>query len=175
VDHYLRTVIKLQYYPADDMDLDDGYTFAYVIVHRLSPATLYYSLRTDLRSGAMALKSVKAKGRLKKLKEFFNNNKRELNADTEMASLNVIFSFLFDGGKGDLESWLEIACIYVETLIKQYGDPMQALQRCTKKDNFLVKITIWFDTLASITTLRGPRLLNVIRQLYSPLPRRRWR
>jgi C6 transcription factor Pro1 len=171
VAHYLRTVVKLQYLLADDMDLE-------IITRDIHSHMSLYADSARLLSfihceriydpKAMALKNGTAKGRLEKLEEFLKNNEREINEDAAMASLNVISSFLFDGGKGDWESWLEIACIYVENLVKQYGDPMQALQRCTKRENFLVKTTIWFDTLASITTLRDPRLLHVIRQLYSP-------
>jgi C6 transcription factor Pro1 len=171
VDHYLRTVVKLQYLLADDMDLE-------IITRDIHSHMSLYADAARLLSSihceriydpkAMALKNGTAKGRLEKLEEFLRNNEREINEDAAMASLNVVSSFLFDGGKGDWESWLEIACIYVENLITQYGDPVQALQLCNKKDNFLVKTTIWFDTLASISTMRGPRLLSVIRQLYSP-------
>jgi len=43
-----------------------------------------------------------------------------------------------------------------------------ALDACNPKDEFIVKTTIWFDVIGSITMQEQPRLLCAIRELFDP-------
>lgn len=85
-----------------------------------------------------------------------------------MASLHLISSFLFDGGGGEWEEWLNVACSYCEQLLSRYSGIVDTLCNCNPQERFLLKTTIWFDVLASVTTLQSPRLLLHIRELCGP-------
>ena len=92
-------------------------------------------------------------------------------ADDAMAALHVVSVFLFDGGQGAWRVFLNIASTYVMALLENtryHRNYTAALQACGPKDEFIVKTTIWFDVIGSITTQEQPRLLSAIRELFDP-------
>ncbi|TFK70316.1 hypothetical protein BDN72DRAFT_839172 [Pluteus cervinus] len=94
--------------------------------------------------------------------------------DSAMTSLHMVSAHLFEGGGGDWPDWLLVASQYVRFLLTQkrasgYGIKDSFL-RCSPKDNFVIKTTIWFDVLASLTTQRKPILLDLVRELFNPNP-----
>ncbi|KAF8813338.1 hypothetical protein BYT27DRAFT_7335008 [Phlegmacium glaucopus] len=92
-------------------------------------------------------------------------------ADDAMAALHVVSLFLFDGGQGAWNAFLSVASAYVMALLENpryHRNYAAALQACSPKEEFIVKTTIWFDVLGSITTQEQPRLLSAIRELFDP-------
>lgn len=88
--------------------------------------------------------------------------------DDAMAALHVVSSFLFDGGQGPWDQWLHLARVYVQGLFLKTGSPAYLLSQCNSKVAFVIKTTIWFDVLASVTTQDAPYLLSDIRDMFSP-------
>ena len=93
------------------------------------------------------------------------------NANDAMAALHVVSVFLFDGGQGAWSAFLDIASTYVMAVLENpryHRNYAAALQACNPKDEFIVKTTIWFDVIGSITMQEQPRLLYAIRELFDP-------
>ena len=93
------------------------------------------------------------------------------NANDAMAALHVVSVFLFDGGQGAWSAFLDIASTYVMAVLENpryHRNYAAALQACNRKDEFIVKTTIWFDVIGSITMQEQPRLLCAIRELFDP-------
>ncbi|KAK7463481.1 DNA-binding transcriptional regulator ume6 [Stygiomarasmius scandens] len=93
------------------------------------------------------------------------------NKDHAMTALHVISAFLFDGGQGDWETWMEIAIVYVRSILEnrfRFHDYRDALLTCSEEENFVIKTVFWFDVIAAVTTIRPPRLQDVITYIYSP-------
>jgi hypothetical protein len=87
------------------------------------------------------------------------------------AALQIISAFLFDGGTGyRWHRWLKIACSYADSVLldKKYTGPAEALIRADETVQFVVKTTMWFDVLASITLGVAPHFLKVFRDIFNP-------
>lgn len=86
-----------------------------------------------------------------------------------MTALLIISSVLFDGGIGHWHMWLPVAYAYVDSVFRQYSNPANALARVTdEKMSFIIKTTLWFDVIASVTTQEPPHYLTIIDELFSP-------
>lgn len=87
-----------------------------------------------------------------------------------MAGLHVVSSFLFSGGRGDWDAYLGVAVKYVQTVFEdqRYFGPADALKNCPETTRFIIKTTMWFDVLASITQMRVPRFLEIYRSVFGP-------
>ncbi|KZT41857.1 hypothetical protein SISSUDRAFT_209673 [Sistotremastrum suecicum HHB10207 ss-3] len=85
-----------------------------------------------------------------------------------MASLHVVSSFLFTGGRGPWPFFLTIAMNWVEAKLRdpRYTHLEDILYRASESESFIIRTTMWFDVWASITQIRQPRFLNVYRQLF---------
>ncbi|KAK0218390.1 fungal-specific transcription factor domain-containing protein [Armillaria nabsnona] len=94
------------------------------------------------------------------------NDPRSYDDDQAMASLTMISTLLFDGGRGDWQLWLNMVAKYAHIMLGT--SPQLALMRCNRKQAFLIKACIWFDVLASVTTQTEPSFLHVTRELFSP-------
>ncbi|KAH9856614.1 fungal-specific transcription factor domain-containing protein [Lenzites betulinus] len=96
-------------------------------------------------------------------------NKQALYSEGDaMAGLHIVSSFLFNGGRGNWEFWLGIASQYVQNMLNDprfYG-PEDALRKCPESTRFIIKTTMWFDVLASVTTQTVPRFLETYRALF---------
>lgn len=85
-----------------------------------------------------------------------------------MAGLLIVSTFLFSGGRGAWDVYLEIASQYVRNMLSNprfYG-PEDVLKSCSESTRFIIKTTMWFDVLASVTTLQVPRFLETYRMLF---------
>ncbi|TCD71987.1 hypothetical protein EIP91_000119 [Steccherinum ochraceum] len=85
-----------------------------------------------------------------------------------MAGLHVVSTFLFSGGRGSWDLFLDIAIKFVSDVLndpKFYG-PEDVLKKCSETTRFIIKTTMWFDVLASVTTQQIPRFLSVYRDLF---------
>ncbi|KAK1231705.1 hypothetical protein PQX77_005191 [Marasmius sp. AFHP31] len=85
-------------------------------------------------------------------------------------SLNVISLFLFDGGYGQWEEWLDLAVRQSQQILKagRFMSLKDALINCDGSEQFIVKTTIWFDVLASVTRMRPPSLFEAVKELFDP-------
>lgn len=90
--------------------------------------------------------------------------------DGVIAALNVISSFLFDGGTGPWKTWLGVANTSADGVLRnrKFHGARDALMRCEEQTSFLIRAAMWFDVLASITTQEEPHFLSVFREVFSP-------
>lgn len=101
----------------------------------------------------------------------YKKQQTKFTSDDAMTALHVVSLYLFDGGGGDWHIFLNLAITYVEQVLKNpafYENYPAALEAANSKDEFVVKTTIWFDVLASITSQQPPQLLQYIRELFKP-------
>ncbi|OAX42478.1 hypothetical protein K503DRAFT_766748 [Rhizopogon vinicolor AM-OR11-026] len=84
-----------------------------------------------------------------------------------LASLCMVSYFLFSGGQGQWQAFLDSACHYSLSLLQQmHTSPAMALMSCSDTVRFIIKTSMWFDVLASATLIRRPMFLEVLRELY---------
>jgi hypothetical protein len=87
-----------------------------------------------------------------------------------MAGLHVVSWVLSSGGRGQWQEFLHIACRYADGVLwhPEYRGPQDALMRCSPATRFIIKMSIWFDVLASATRVEVPNFLLVCRILFDP-------
>ncbi|KAG1835102.1 hypothetical protein EV424DRAFT_1582716 [Suillus variegatus] len=86
-----------------------------------------------------------------------------------LASLCMVSYFLFSGGQGQWQAFLDSACEFsIKVLQRKHHAPDWALSLCTDSMRFIIKTSMWYDVLASITLIRRPKFLDVLRSLYDP-------
>jgi len=86
-----------------------------------------------------------------------------------LASLCMVSYFLFSGGQGQWQAFLDSACRFsLDLLNGMHHSPAVALMSCSDTLRFIIKTSMWFDVLASATLIRRPMFLGVLRSLYSP-------
>ena len=87
-----------------------------------------------------------------------------------LAGLCIVSYFLFSGGKGQWQAFLDAVCTYALSVLNnpRYRGPSLALSDCSESLRFIIKTSIWFDVLASATLVRRPYFLDVIRDLFTP-------
>lgn len=171
---YVNNIVKIQYLLGDKLLLPEmiweavsRHTPSKEAVSLLSQA--YHSRRINRNS--YMLQDEMVKHRVSQLKEMLSAAENKFNTDDAMAALHVVSLYLFDGGQGRWDEFLNFACSYAIRLLEDphyFGNYPDALEASAQKDQFVIKTTIWFDVLASITTMRPPRLLKYIRQLFQP-------
>ncbi|PVF99775.1 hypothetical protein CPB86DRAFT_796347 [Serendipita vermifera] len=86
-----------------------------------------------------------------------------------MACLHVISAFLFSGGHGNWDQFLQIAAHWVWGRISDYsGDVGKALGEMNSMDKFIFRTTMWMDVFGSISLCRSPRFLGLYQTLFVP-------
>ena len=80
-----------------------------------------------------------------------------------MTDPNIAPSFLFSDGRGNWEVWLRIASQHVQHVLNdpRFCRPEEALQRCSESTGFIIKMTMWFNVLASAMTQQVPGFLQM--------------
>ncbi|KAG1870781.1 fungal-specific transcription factor domain-containing protein [Suillus subalutaceus] len=85
------------------------------------------------------------------------------------ASLCMVSYFLFSGGQRQWQAFLDSACEFsIKVLQRNHVSPDWALRSCSGSIRFILKTSMWFDVLASVTLIRRPKFLEVLRSLYGP-------
>ncbi|KAG7089436.1 hypothetical protein E1B28_011121 [Marasmius oreades] len=173
--HYRTVIIEKQYQLANDPimkvvleSVQSGTARSAAQLLALVHFERVTSAKRPYLEALPALKNLEISNRYKQLKEVLNKEHHDYN--DAVGALNVISAFLFDGGCGDWHEWLKIAVgqsreILSNTRFLSYKD---ALANCTGLEQFIVKTTIWFDVLASVTTMEPPALSDVIQDLFDP-------
>ncbi|KAH7882655.1 fungal-specific transcription factor domain-containing protein [Phlebopus sp. FC_14] len=74
---------------------------------------------------------------------------------------------LLSGGKGQWQTFLDAACEFCLSFFQSPapGHINATFRQCSEDLLFVVKTTIWFDILGSVTLVRAPRMLDIIRVL----------
>ncbi|KAJ3916068.1 fungal-specific transcription factor domain-containing protein [Lentinula edodes] len=173
-NHYMNTVAALQYQLADKYFLPQ--IFKNVIekegVARNAARILaLVHVQRSQAPMAQALEDVQTRKRYDELLQMFSFAKEQFDDDDALAALNIISTFLFDGGNGDWERWLHVASVYSNSILNdrsRFLDYRDALMNSTDKERFIIKTTFWFDVLASVTTMKKPNFVEVIHELYNP-------
>ncbi|KAG6813964.1 hypothetical protein H0H92_005219 [Tricholoma furcatifolium] len=168
LNHYREYVIQAQYLFAGQEARNIIYEVAVSHPCTRESASLLSSIHYQRFSNphTIAFDSEDTKSQLMKIDSLLNRD--NLSSGDAMAALHVVSSYLFDGGCGDWNRWIGISCNYVERIFSQYASPSEALLRCRPKDAFIIKTSIWFDVLASVTIQNQPRFLRPIRQMFGP-------
>ena len=167
VGDYIKNVIHLQYL------FGDG-TIQTIIIETVSherpraAASLLASVHNHrfYKPQQRALQNPDMRDRLKSLKPLLSSVSHR--AEDAVAALHVVSSILFDGGQGSWKKWLGVANRYVDGLFRWRDSPADVLIQSTPKDAFIIKTTIWFDVLASVTTQEVPHFLSAIRGMFGP-------
>ncbi|KAH9481306.1 ustiloxin B cluster transcription factor ustR [Psilocybe cubensis] len=177
--NYVDNVVKIQYLLGDRQILPNmiweainNHDDSKEAVTLLSKA--YYSRQLDPQVPVLSDREFEMP--ITTLKVSLASKKREtrFNSDDAMTALHVVSLYLFDGGGGDWLTFLNLAVSYTEHVLKSPANPAfldnypATLEAASAKDEFVVKTTIWFDVLASITTQKPPQLLSYIRELFRP-------
>lgn len=191
VRDYISNVIRIQYLLGDRNVLPNMiwesvqmHADSHEAVNLLAKA--YYGRKNDINFSVLQntefqitigslQQSLKQKGRLftadDAMKQSLKKQGWLFTADDAMAALHVVSLFLFEGGQGPWNEFLFFASTYVASVLYDptyRGGPPEALECASAKDQFVIKTTIWFDVLASITTRKPPLLLRYIRALFHP-------
>ncbi|KAJ7126774.1 fungal-specific transcription factor domain-containing protein [Mycena epipterygia] len=172
VTYYLGSVMDLQYLLADSTHIrkiiSPSVTNPGASREAARLLASIHAQRANYHSeNFIALQATETKSRYNELLEVLK--KPSYDEDDALAAISIISSFLFDGGAGAWQAWLELSYTYVDGIFRVSDrDPRDTLQHCSETTRFIIKTAIWFDVLAAITTQQSPRFLHYIRQLYSP-------
>lgn len=86
-----------------------------------------------------------------------------------MACLHVISAFLFSGGRGNWDQFLQIATEWVWAHISDNsGNVVAAISGMDSTSRFIFRTTMWMDVFGSISLCRTPRFINIYRTLFQP-------
>jgi len=171
--HYVDNVVKIQYLLGDKNVLPKmiwrsvkNHGESHEAVTLLSRA--YYGRQENPNFSVLAdISTISTIHTLKQSLSF----KSRFTADDAMAALHIVSLYLFAGGRGRWNTFLAFAVQYAKNVLdnpSSMGSCSAALEAANPKDEFIVKTTIWFDVLAAITLQQPPKLLNYIRELFSP-------
>ena len=165
LSHYFHNVLPIQYLLADSSITD----FMANLIHNSASAR-----DAACMLSALHLTTVRAVDQ-SAVTEFYQRVRstmlveRRYDEGDAMAGLHIVSSFLFSGGRGNWEVWLGIASQYAQNILNNpafYG-PEEALRRCSESTRFIIKTTMWFDVLASVTTQTVPRFLETYRRIFN--------
>ncbi|KAG8213097.1 hypothetical protein J3R82DRAFT_11493 [Butyriboletus roseoflavus] len=171
LDYYMKHVLRMQYLHASD-SLD---SIIWKLIHTNDNARQAACLLSGLhrrstqrdRLGIIEPEDVEAMQRMQMVP--LNSPSTEGDA---LAALCIVSYFLFSGGKGQWQTFLDSVCTYALSVLNDphWGGPSRVLLCCTESLRFIIKTSMWFDVLASATLVRKPYFLDVIRELFTPQP-----
>lgn len=171
--HYIDTVLGMQYLLAgteirrmlSESVLTPSFSreAARLLAH-------VHMLRRHSAPSCPALEQDTTKAQYNDMELMMLSRQQHLTDDAAMAALNVISTFLFDGGTGPWEGWLTVANARADNVLnnRRFDGPRDALMKCDEQTSFLIRAAMWFDVLASITTQKEPHFLSVFQNVFSP-------
>ncbi|KIK16892.1 hypothetical protein PISMIDRAFT_685897 [Pisolithus microcarpus 441] len=163
--YYMDNVLRMQYLHADG-SLD---TALWDLINSSASARDAACLLSDLHRKACQFGRAEllAPGDMTRLQTMIPPQ-QPLNEGDALAGLCVVSYFLFTGGKGQWQAFLDAACRFSINVLQAYGGASRVLRSCTESLRFIIKTSIWFDVLASVTLVRTPIMLGVVSELFSP-------
>ncbi|KAJ4477404.1 fungal-specific transcription factor domain-containing protein [Lentinula aciculospora] len=172
--HYMNTVAALQYQLADKCFLPHIFRDSIEkegVAWNAARILASVHVQRSKAPRVPALEDGHTRKRYDELLQMFSFAKEQFDDDDALAALNIISSFLFDGGNGDWERWLQVASIYSASILNdrsRFLDYRDALVSSSDKERFIIKTTFWFDVLASVTTMKAPNFVLAIDEIYNP-------
>ncbi|KAI0330264.1 hypothetical protein GY45DRAFT_1251195 [Cubamyces sp. BRFM 1775] len=166
IHHYLANVLPIQYLLADSSIRDFMIKLIQTSSNARDAACVLSALHLQCVSyPPQALDASEHYGRVQ---NYLLGRQAQYTEGDAMAGLHIVSSFLFSGGRGNWEVWLDIACQYVQRMLndQRFYGPEDALKKCSESTRFIIKTTMWFDVLASVTTQTVPRFLETYRALF---------
>lgn len=173
--HYMQNVLPIQYLLSDSSVIQ---SFIYDLIRTSAPARTAAAMLAAIHRDRMRLPAPAEEHELpathlyKTLWQDLTTktgSNAQLNEGDAMAGLHAVSTILFMGGRGDWENFLNVARQYVWNVLythQRYPSPEQVLLTCSESTRFIIKTTMWFDVLASVTTQRIPTLMQVYRDLF---------
>ncbi|KAH9950001.1 fungal-specific transcription factor domain-containing protein [Amylocystis lapponica] len=167
VQHYLSNVLPIQYLLADRSISDFMMRLIQASPAARDAACLLSALHLDSMRFSSRPHSTDMGAVYRRMNSALSS-KNTYNEGDAMAGLHIVSTFLFSGGRGQWQQYLDIASEYVHTMFNntQYYGPEDVLKNCPESTRFIIKTTMWFDVLASVTTQKIPRFLTIYRQLF---------
>ncbi|EKM58498.1 uncharacterized protein PHACADRAFT_252862 [Phanerochaete carnosa HHB-10118-sp] len=170
VQHYMSNVLPIQYLLSDSSVIRN---FIYDLIRQSSSARdaacILAAMHRD-RMGMTVTNTVPVPPPQFLIRRLFESlaGKQQINEGDAMAGLHAVSTILFNGGRGAWEAFLAVASQYVYQVLMnpRYPGPEEVLRNCSESTRFIVKTTMWFDVLASVTTQQIPRFLMIYRQLF---------
>jgi hypothetical protein len=166
LQHYMQHVLRIQYLHADG-SID---SLIWKLIHSSDSAREAACLLADLHrrstQGAIGFTAPSDHDVYTRIQ---SSPVIPVTEGDALASLCMVSYFLFSGGQGQWQAFLDSACEFsIKVLQRNHAAPDWALRSCSDSMRFIIKTSMWFDVLASATLIRRPKFLDVLRSLYDP-------
>lgn len=163
--YYMDNVLRMQYLHADG-SLDSA---LWDLIHSSASAREAACLLSDLhrKTCQYGRAELILPADMSRLQTMFPHQ-QPLNEGDALAGLCVVSYFLFTGGKGQWQAFLDAACRFSIDILQACGGASRVLMTCSESLRFIIKTSIWFDVLASATLVRTPIMRDVVSELFSP-------
>jgi C6 transcription factor Pro1 len=163
VSHYMLRTLGMQYLLAGPGIEDlifrslQSNPYAYEAACLLSAVHRYNMPKADLENHQ----------RYAAVRRRLIGNTAPLTEGEAMAGLHMVSSFLFSGGTGLWQDYLQVAIHFSKRVLGRYfTPPAEALIRCTETERFIIKTSMWFDVLASVSNSQTPAFMDEYRQIF---------
>ncbi|KAG2743555.1 hypothetical protein P692DRAFT_201168508 [Suillus brevipes Sb2] len=166
LQHYMRHVLRIQYLHADGSIDNVIWKLIHSSDSAREAACLLANLHRKSTQGAIGFSAPADHDVYTRIQRSPATPVTEGDA---LASLCMVSYFLFSGGQGQWQAFLDSACEFsIKVLQRNHVAPDWALRSCSDSMRFIIKTSMWFDVLASATLIRRPKLLELLRALYDP-------
>jgi len=166
--HYMDHVLRIQYLHADQSLNETVWRLLTSCFAARDAACLLSNLhRTTMRTGSSEANDEDRQAYTRMLG--LVTRQRPLQPGEALACLCIVSYFLFCGGRGKWEAFLNAVCDFSRLILSddRYHGPAHVLQKCDRELRFIIKTSMWFDVLASVTLVRTPQLMDVYRSVFS--------
>ncbi|THH00366.1 hypothetical protein EW026_g2147 [Hermanssonia centrifuga] len=174
VAHYMQKVLPIQYLLSDFTSINK---FIYDLIRSSESARDAACMLAAIHRDRMGYVSPTSEDGIvshpanflyERLFQGLARKNQQYSEGDAMAGLHAVSTILFSGGRGAWDMFLNVASQYVVGILvdpKYYG-PEDVLLRCSESTRFIIKTTMWFDVLASVTTQQVPRFHQTYRTLF---------
>jgi len=173
VSHYMRHVLKIQYLLADTsierfiFDLAQTSPSARSAMCLLSAVHQQRMQQMNVARGTLTVDNEEL-DRLMKKTRYLLSHAQAVTEGEAMAGLHVVSCFLFLGGQGPWQYYLNVAMHWVGSILtdRRYTGPLDAYRHCTEAEQFIIRTTMWFDVWSAVTRRTEPKFAQTYRQLF---------
>ncbi|KAG2368019.1 fungal-specific transcription factor domain-containing protein [Suillus spraguei] len=163
LQHYMDHVLRIQYLHADG-SIDRP---IWTLIHSSDSAREAACLLADFHRRSTQLQGAVSYAAPADHDVYTRIQSASVTEGDALASLCMVSYFLFSGGQGRWQAFLDSACEFsLGVLQRNHVASNWALKLCSDSMRFIIKTSMWFDVLASATLIRRPKFLEVIRSLY---------
>ena len=173
VMHYMQNVMRIQYLLADPASID-RFIFGFAQTSASARSAMCLLSAVHQHSMRQIMYPRAASSNTEEMDLFYKQTRNLLRgAETytegdAMAGLHVVSSFLFTGGHGPWNYFLQVAMHWVELVLgdERYGGPREAFRHCEESAKFIIRTTMWFDVWSAVTRRTEPRFRLHYRELF---------